>query len=210
MFSYLGPNCRAPISAETTFSRIAFEPSDADLESTDSDIEMEDAEATVSKKKGKARAKPKSRKKPYREEDDVIMVDSEDESEDDDDADDMDDFIVNTDEDEDEEYTPKGAKKALGKRKAFVILDSDEEDIAEEEKEVLFGRKKKNVSPEAIKLMPRFLPSTKMKVSAYDILFKLQRLNVHQKMMEIIQELAETKPDEKVGSLFHTGTRVCI
>ncbi|KAG5644360.1 hypothetical protein DXG03_008657 [Asterophora parasitica] len=44
-----------------------------------------------------------------------------------------------------------------------VIIDSDDEIETPEEKEVLFG-KKTRMSAEAIKLMPKFLPSTKMKL----------------------------------------------
>lgn len=156
---------------------------------------MDDVASSLTKKKvkGKLRGKPKTRKKPYREEDDVIMLDSEDESEDEDEDEDMEDFIVNSDEDEEEKDAKKAEKKTLGKRKAFVVLDSDEEEeIEEEEKEVLFGRKKPEVSPDAIKIMPRFLPSTKMKVSVYYI----SRISKTHKLLENDGDHSESGGDK--------------
>ncbi|KAL0578872.1 hypothetical protein V5O48_003105, partial [Marasmius crinis-equi] len=117
----------------------------------------------------------------------VYISDSEDEEEDEyeDGSDDsMDDFIVQSDEDEEEKDARREQKKKLGKRKTLVVLDSDEEmDDTPEEKEVIFGSKKKKErkTPEEIKLMPRFLPSTKMKW-----------------MMEEIQRLFRERPDEKI------------
>ena len=80
------------------------------------------------------------------------------------DEDDMSDFIVEDGEDEEEKDARRMSKKRLGKRRATVVLDSDEEmEDSPEEKQVLFG-KKIPLSTEKIELMPRFLPSTKMKV----------------------------------------------
>jgi hypothetical protein len=73
------------------------------------------------------------------------------------DADDMSEFIVQSDdEEEDEKDARRALKKSLGKRRAQVAMDLDDE-------EVLFGVRQKGVSNEAIKQM-RFLPSSKMKV----------------------------------------------
>lgn len=79
--------------------------------------------------------------------------------------DDMTDFIVESDEDEEEKDVRRALKRRLGKRKSFIVLDSDEE-MADtpEEKEVIFGAKKVPVSEKEIATMSRFLPSTKMKV----------------------------------------------
>jgi len=80
----------------------------------------------------------------------------------------MSDFIVESDEDEEEKDARRALKKRLGKKRANVIFDSDDEPDTPEEKEVLFGvRKRKDISPEALKLMPRFLPSSKMKVCSF-------------------------------------------
>lgn len=93
---------------------------------------------------------------------DVIM--SEDESEDEEGDDDLSDFIVEDGEDEEEKDARRALKNRQGKKRAKVILDSDEEvEETPEEKEVYFG-KKVHKSPEEIKILPRFLPSTKMKV----------------------------------------------
>ncbi|EEB92699.1 hypothetical protein MPER_08754 [Moniliophthora perniciosa FA553] len=111
----------------------------------------------------------------------AIVLDSDEEAAmDEDDDDDLSDFIVQSDEDEEEKDARLALKKRLGKRKAkeVIVIDSSDE---EDEVEVIHGRKKKPpTSPEAIKNMPRFLPSTKMKA-----------------MMEEITRLAKDKPDEK-------------
>lgn len=91
------------------------------------------------------------------------MVDSENEvSEDDDDDDDLSDFIVHSDEDEEEKDARRALKKRLtnGKRSTRqIILDSDDEaDVIHGARPTFEG------TPEQIALMPKFLPSTKMKV----------------------------------------------
>ena len=83
----------------------------------------------------------------------------------------MGDFIVESDEDEEEKEACLALKRRLGKRKATIVLDSDEEMDTPEEQEVIFGRKKMPVSEEAIRLMPKFLPSTKMKVRSAALIF---------------------------------------
>jgi hypothetical protein len=119
--------------------------------------------------KAKAKAKkPKRTAGRFRVLDsDDIQPDSEADSEtedDDDDDDEMSDFIVQSDEDEEEKDARRKLKKQLGKRKAIIVdSDDDIEEDSPEEREIIFG-KKIAVSKEAIKLMPRFLPSTKMKV----------------------------------------------
>ncbi|KAK1219704.1 hypothetical protein PQX77_017565 [Marasmius sp. AFHP31] len=114
-----------------------------------------------------------------------IISDSEDgDQEEDAGSDDsLDDFIVQSDEDEEEKDARHEQRKSLGRRKAQIVLDSDDEidDTAEEEEVIFGGKKKKTKTPEEIKLLPRFLPSTKMKW-----------------MMEEVQRLFREKPDEKI------------
>ncbi|KAJ6486844.1 SNF2 superfamily protein [Mycena sanguinolenta] len=183
------PACRSPIASEKLFPSAAFEPTDKELagESEDegSDIEMLDAKP-VSKGKGKAKQKAK---RPARKTAKKIVLDSsdvdgsaeEDEASEEEYKDsDMSDFIVESDEDEEEKDARRAMKKRLGKRRAITIVDSDDEmEEAPEEKEVLFGRRPR-LSKAEVKLMPRFLPSTKMKA-----------------MIDIILKLAKERPDEK-------------
>ncbi|PPQ82538.1 hypothetical protein CVT25_007147 [Psilocybe cyanescens] len=186
-----GPVCRTPITENMLFSRQAFEPSDEELNpeaanKEEEQIEERDVEEYVLKNnKGKGKAPARSRRSTRRavadsddDGDDVLKSDSEDDNGNDDD--DMSDFIVESDEDEEEKDARLALKKRLGKRKAHVILDSDEEPETPEEKEIIFGARKKHVSKEAIKLLPRFLPSSKMKY-----------------MMDQLQNLAKTHPEEK-------------
>ncbi|KAJ3805241.1 SNF2 family N-terminal domain-containing protein [Lentinula lateritia] len=178
-----GPACRTPISKELLFEQIAFMPTDEELKEAggqgeDSDIEMDDVDVTISKGKGRAKVtSSRSSRKVKRSLVSYDGIDEEDEDEYDDD--DMSDFIVESD-DEEEEDVRKALTKCIGKRQARVILDSDEEE-SDEEKEVIFGKNNvKKLSPEAIKLLPRFLPSTKMKY-----------------MMEHIRQLFLDRPEEK-------------
>jgi len=160
------------------------------------------------KGKGKAKAPPRrpARARRYATEsddegDEVGELDSGDEAVDEDD--DMSDFIVESDEDEEEKDARRALKKRLGKKRTTVILDSDDEIETPEEKEVIFGlRKKVPVSEEAIKLMPRFLPSTKMKVT--NIRFNtatvdFNYLSLLQYMMDTLQKRVESHPEEKVS-----------
>lgn len=151
-------------------------------ESADKDESKQSAILTKVKGKGKAKAKAKGKgkRKSALSADiiDIDALDDDDEDKDEDDDDDLSDFIVDSDEDEEEEDTRQQLKKALGKRKAFIVLDSDDE--GDEVEQVVFGRKKNSMSGQ-IKLMPKFLPSTKM-----------------QRMMKQIVELFEEKPDEKI------------
>ncbi|KAJ6571813.1 SNF2 family N-terminal domain-containing protein [Mycena capillaripes] len=190
------PACRSPICSQKLFPSAVFYPTEKDLESNaeggDSDIEMLDVKpkklASKDKGKGKAKAKQPARKSAARkfivlDSSDVEEADEESVSEDDYKDSDMRDFIVESDEDEEEKDARLAMKKRLGKRRAVTTIidsdDSDDEPVAPEEKEVLFGAKKKLTKAE-IKLMPRFLPSTKMKA-----------------MMEVLKKLAEEHPDEK-------------
>jgi hypothetical protein len=184
-FLLSGPSCRGTLDKERLFKRSAFEPTDKELfglseEDTSSDIEMADGTADnkndTKKRKGQGNAKSKTRGRKVKRailDDDVIDVDASDNDEDEDyeeEDDDMADFIVDDDEDDEEYVVNKKAQKTagLGRRKAQIILDSDDEvDETPEEKEAIFGRKKKvdrNLTPEQIKLLPKFLPSTKMMV----------------------------------------------
>ncbi|KAF8804469.1 hypothetical protein BYT27DRAFT_7243611 [Phlegmacium glaucopus] len=187
------PVCRGNISREKLFSRSAFEPSDKDLnpEAEDDAVDEDDEDIPVTRaRKGKGKAKkgknPSWARRSFIVSDDEMgdeaATGSEDDySEDDDDDDDISDFIVHSDEDEEEKDARRALKKRMGKKRMNVILDSDDELEAPEVKEVVFGvRKKVRLSEEAIKLLPRFLPSTKMKY-----------------MMDQLEQLVKTRPDEK-------------
>ncbi|KAH8097049.1 SNF2 family N-terminal domain-containing protein [Cristinia sonorae] len=192
------PTCRGPISHKKLFARQAFEPTNAELavatganiKDEDDDVIMIDDMADV-KGKGKARPAPGRAlrvRKPTRR-----VVDSEDEEEDDGSDDSMSDFIVDDDEDVDGDETWDARREARrasrrqskGKGKASLkrVILSDDEEEDEEEKEVIFGAKPRvpvDIPKEKIALLPRFLPSTKMKY-----------------MMNSLLEWAESHPDEK-------------
>jgi hypothetical protein len=173
-FGLQGPVCRAAICSEFLFIRAAFMPTDADLlpdAEVGSGMEVKDDPifAKDNKGKGKGRVKPKKSRRATRrlvlDSDDIIV--SEDESDNEEVDDEMSDFIVESDEDEEEKDARRALKKRLGKRKAIVVLDSDEEmEDTPEETEVLFGARKAPASDGTVKLMARFLPSTKMKVGS--------------------------------------------
>ncbi|ESK90272.1 snf2 superfamily protein [Moniliophthora roreri MCA 2997] len=136
---------------------------------TEDEEEFDQVPRRPSRKRGKGKGKRKA-----------IVLDSDEEAAMDEDEDnDLSDFIVQSDEDEEEKDARRALKKRLGKRKAkeVIVIDSSDE---EDEVEVIHGRKKLPTSPEAIKNMPRFLPSTKMKA-----------------MMEEITRLTKEKPEEK-------------
>ncbi|TFK39291.1 SNF2 family N-terminal domain-containing protein [Crucibulum laeve] len=179
------PACRAAICSEKLFNRKAFEPSDNDLfpePQGSSGVEIFDGTKKGSKGKGKARNKRTVKQRTHLDSDDPIMSD-EIPSEDDDD-DDMNDFIVRTDEEDDEKDARHIAKKRLGKRRAVVVYDSEDEidSNTPEEEEVILGSKRKFEVPEdSIELLPKFLPSTKMKY-----------------MMEQLKKLLKERPDEKI------------
>ncbi|KIP09902.1 hypothetical protein PHLGIDRAFT_101971 [Phlebiopsis gigantea 11061_1 CR5-6] len=163
------PACRGAISHDMIFSRVSFEPSDEELRGAmagpvdvGGDVKILDAEAPELKP---ARAVRK-RKGPSRR-----VLDS-DEEETDGDDDGLSDFIVKDDEDENE----KDARWRLkGKRKEIIVLSDDEDD------DLIIGAKPDvPAASDQIKLMPKFLPSTKMK-----------------HMMESLKEWAETHPSEK-------------
>jgi hypothetical protein len=160
------------------FSREPFEPTDKELnpnaqdDEDDEDIIMisdDEDEAPIYDSKGKGKAVPKSTKSRLKAR--SAFAESDDEGDDvnfsgsDSDDDDMSDFIVESDEDEEEKDARRFLKERHRKKRIQVILDSDDEPDTLEEKEVIFGvRKKVRISKEAIKLLPRFLPSSKMKV----------------------------------------------
>ena len=188
--------------------REPFEPTDKELnpnaQDDDEDIIMiSDDEDEVpiydSKSKGRVVSKPtKSRHKArsaFDESDDegydVNISDSDDD-------DDMSDFIVESDEDEEEKDARRFLKKRHGKKRNNVILDSDDEPETLEEKEIIFGvRKKVAISKEAMKLMPRFLPSSKMKVCSFWEHFLIDSDCV-QYMMDELLKLQKSNPEEKV------------
>ncbi|KAJ3780230.1 SNF2 family N-terminal domain-containing protein, partial [Lentinula aff. detonsa] len=168
------PSCRAQISEDLLFEQAAFMPTDEELREANGEC------------KGKTKARTKARNVDSKclavmDSNDVIEIGSDSEYEDDD-NDKRCDFIVQSDEDEEEKDARKKPKKYLRRPKTMVILDSDEEVTNDEENEVIFGRNNATkLSPEATKLLPRFLPSTKLKY-----------------MMEHIKQLFLDRPNEKI------------
>ena len=175
----IGPVCRANISPDKLFSREPFEPTDKELnpnaqdDEDDEDIIMisdDEDETPIYNSKGKGKAVPKPMKSRLRARSAFVELDDDGNDvsvsgSDSDDDDDMSDFIVESDEDEEEKDARRLLKKRHGKKRINVILDSDDEPDTLEEKEVIFGvRKKVPISKEVMELMPRFLPSSKMKV----------------------------------------------
>lgn len=157
-----GPVCRSAICAEKLFSRIAFEPSDADLLPEGAQpagvevLDMEIPDVKPADRKGKGKAKAVKPKRAIRR-----ILDSDEESEI---KDDISGFVVHSDEGEEENDVRRGSSKRLGKRGAIVVSSDDEIEEYPEDKEVLFGAPKK--ATVFAKPAPRFLPSTKMKVRA--------------------------------------------
>lgn len=150
------------------FSRSAFEPSDKDLGTADgadgsieggaSAVLVDDFAEVEHPKPGSTFRKRKLQKK--------SAYDSDEEEEEGDD--DLSDFVVEDDEDEEEKDARLALRKRLGKRRA-IILSDDEMDIDDD---VICGAKPDvEIPPEQVKLMPRFLPSTKMKVSCHEHYF---------------------------------------
>lgn len=160
------PTCRGIISPDKIFSRTAFEPSDEELSGNvkpkdevdgDGDVKMIDVGAEVVKP-GRVVRKRKVRAR--------RVLDSDEEEEEDDDDDDLSDFIVNSDEDEEEKDAARALKRRLqskGKGKArarhTIVISDDEDD------DIIFGAKPDYPAGlEGVKVMDKFLPSTKMKV----------------------------------------------
>ena len=191
---FTGPSCRSPVSLDRLFSRQAFEPTDADLAGDESvpvkfetvDVDDPGLSSDISgdafppmdvKGKGKALAKKRLRHR---------VVDSEDDTEGELDSD-LDDFIVQSDEDESEKDIRLTERRRLGRKRSIRQVLSDTED--DEDNEVVYGKTHKASPATAedvdIKMMPRFLPSTKMK-----------------KMMESLLAWRKDHPDEKVRSLY--------
>ncbi|KAI0035171.1 SNF2 family N-terminal domain-containing protein [Vararia minispora EC-137] len=188
------PSCRGHITDDKIFSLAAFEPTDAEMDAPeatlkgggdDSDIEMlndfgsDDEDDLPPRRTARKKSKGKGR---------AIYVDSEDDSEHADMEDDLSDFIVGDDEDDEDVDARRALKrkakanKPSGTRKRPIVLDSDDE-FEPEEAEVVFGKKKDEpeLTPEQIKLMPKFLQSTKM-----------------QHMMDTILDWTANHPDEKI------------
>ncbi|KAI0342316.1 hypothetical protein BDW22DRAFT_1395176 [Trametopsis cervina] len=168
------PVCRGKISETHIFSREIFEPMEDELK--DEDVEMVDAAPKPAP--GRVLRKRKATR--------GHLIDSgEERSGDDDDYDDLSDFIVGSDEDEEEQTARRELKKRLSKAKGKravrkIVVDSDDE----YDEDIIHGAKPDidiEATPEQIAMMPKFLPSTKMKF-----------------MMETLRTLASEKPDEKV------------
>lgn len=172
------PTCRGAISHKTIFSRRAFEPTDAELAAaTGRAVKVEDEDVIMisdSEDKDDLRGKGKGRAKPapgraLRVKRRLSYAESEDE-EDEDDS--MSDFIVEDDDDDweerrdarrEEKRAARRMSKGKGRAAARRVVMSDSEDEG-----VILGAKPtipQDIPKEQIALLPRFLPSTKMKVS---------------------------------------------
>ncbi|GBE87557.1 hypothetical protein SCP_1102340 [Sparassis crispa] len=185
------PACRGVVSKHKLFSRRAFEPTDAELDpnsmhADDEDGASEEDDVIDLTDDEPARPPPgrtlRTRKPQKRwivdseDEEDEEEEDEEEEDEEEEDDDDMSDFIMEDDEDEEEKDARRVLKKRLGKRRAIVLSEDEMENA-----DIICGAKRDvDVPPEQVKMMPRFLPSTKMK-----------------HMMESLRTWAEEHPDEK-------------
>jgi len=176
------------------FPSAAFESSQKDLAGDphaddDEDIEMKDVKPAkpVSKSKGKGEAERPPGKSTARRFVVLDSSDAEDEGQPASEDDDASDLSVESD-GEEKKDARRDLKKRLGRTRAITtIVESDDSDDdhemncdSREGKEILSGAKNKRLSKEAIKLMPKSLPSTKMK-----------------KMMDVLKKLFEDTPDEK-------------
>ncbi len=132
------------------------------------------------------------------------MEDSEDEEIEDDD-DNLSDFIVEDDDSESEKDARREAKrrsraseKVKGKRAVRkIVVDSDDE----YDGDIIHGAKpdfETVFTPDQIKALPSFLPSTKMKVCFCGRLAIIRWLRPLQHMMELLRKIAEEHPEEKV------------
>ncbi|PCH44932.1 hypothetical protein WOLCODRAFT_145249 [Wolfiporia cocos MD-104 SS10] len=172
------PACRGVITKHKLFLLKAFEPSDDMLgasgaSGSSEEAEVHDLDDSFAQDErpllGRTLRKRKCRQR--------RVYDLEDEQDEDYD-DDLSDFIVQDGEDEEEKNARHALKKRLGKRRAIVL--SDEEDVDED---IICGVRPdppRDLSPEQVKMLPRFLPSTKMKY-----------------MMERLRDSAEKHPGEK-------------
>ncbi|KAI0938712.1 hypothetical protein AcV5_000330 [Taiwanofungus camphoratus] len=160
------PTCRGIVSKHKIFSRRAFEPSDEEI-----GIAGGVAEQLIDVKLKPVPGRTLRKRKPAKR-----TLDSDVEGDDDFD-DDLSDFIVESGEDEEEKDARRALKKRLGKRRAIVLSDNE----MDFDDDVICGANPDvYIPPEQIKLMPKFLPSTKMK-----------------RMMELVRTWAEEHPDEK-------------
>ena len=156
------PACRNPISQEKLFSHTAFEPSDAEMRAAkveeDDAVPILDGEPRVGRVLRRRRSCSLSIHSEY------------------DDEDDLDDFIVedgHEDSDDDDDFNGRRERKAEKKRrhkakgKARAIILSDDED----DDDVICGAKPDydfvpapGAGPTEIRMLPKFVPSAKMKV----------------------------------------------
>lgn len=187
------PTCRGAITKEKLFARSAFEPTDVELDNekrksggtgssddrdSDGDVEMIDDIAAVPHSDRVLRKRTPSIASFHMMTDDE--GDEDEEEDDDDEDDDLSDFIVEDGEseaDKDERRRARNNARRKGKARAIVLSDDEDDDI-------ICGAKPDYVAalpPEQVKMLPKFLPSTKMKY-----------------MMEALQKWAESHPDEKV------------
>lgn len=213
----IGPVCRDAICEEKLCSRKIFEPTDAELSgkgkpepepvASDSDSERKEVDEILTPEPELQR-RPKGRqaKRKVRR---VVESDSEIDIVDEDEDDDLSDFIVQSDEDEDEKDARAMLKKRLGKREVqkAIVIDSDEEGEHGSDDEVIIRPTKLRASAgaaalrEKMKSVPKFLPSTKMKVCEYDwdVLSRFSCAGC-QHMMESLKQWATDHPGEKVQS----------
>jgi hypothetical protein len=161
-FLVSGPVCRAPVTPHKWFLRSAFEPTEAELaalthpaEGQSEDVVMADVDedlAKVSDLMGSIGGVKTSERQnsaqvfELKEGDTPGSVVQNEQGE----------------EGEEDEERRRAIEKRLGKRKAVVVSD-DEEDLSN----VIRGKKTANMSSEQVKLSSKFLPSTKMKAKIF-------------------------------------------
>ncbi len=187
------PACRGAISKDRIFSRAAFEPTDTELNGTmdgsshaDEDYEMADVEAAA-----QTNPKVNTPRRPKRRASRKVVHVSPDYGDDKD----MSDFIMQSDEDEEEKDRRRRARISLGKQKEKAIVISDD---SESDDDDVYGAKRGRIAArQQVQPMPRFLPSTKMKVSSPSIIFVSLSTSV-QCMMESLRTWARDHPNEKV------------
>lgn len=151
-------HCKAAISEQALFSREVFEPTEAELMPEEPPMTFPTRGSSSEAPETRPSRRSSRKRKPARR-----VIDSDEDFIDDDE--DLSDFIVQSDEDEEEKDVRREVKQRLskGKRSARQIVDDSDDEYDED---IIHGAKPDFVAtPEQVALMPRFLPSTKMKVN---------------------------------------------
>lgn len=171
------PVCRGAIAKEKLFLRSAFEPTDAEL-----GVQVKDESVPKREQDGDAEMafvheQPQAPKGRVFRKRSVRSYAGSDDEDDNDGDDDLSDFIVEDDEDEEEAEARIREKRRVNKGKGRAIVLSDDEEDAD----IICGARPDYVDlpPEKIKLMNRFLPSTKMKVRSPRALHRPQLMSAN-------------------------------